>query len=109
VLYVLQPGIQKDPKSNSCHYSETADIKINGGMGLNNIRKRLALMHPENIILTTTRSKFALESYDLNVIDYLLKPVSFERFMKAVGKVLRVRKNSAYITGNLWGKWNPVR
>ena len=37
-------------------------------------------------IFTTAYSEFALESYELDVVDYLRKPITFERFVKAVGK-----------------------
>jgi DNA-binding LytR/AlgR family response regulator len=46
-----------------------------------------ALQHPPAIILTTAHKEFAVESYELNVLDYLLKPISFERFLKAINKL----------------------
>src|SRR5581483_10632562 len=46
------------------------------------------LADPPLVVLTTAYAEYALESYEFNVIDYLLKPISFERFSKAVDKLL---------------------
>jgi len=43
------------------------------------------------VIFTTAYSKYAVESYDLNAIDYLLKPITFERFLAAINKVLNLK------------------
>ncbi len=45
------------------------------------------LSNPPNIVVTTAYSEYALEGFELNVIDYLLKPFSFERFCGAISKI----------------------
>ena len=60
------------------------DIQLPGMTGLNFLRN---LQNPPLVVLTTAYSEYALESYEFNVIDYLLKPISFERFSKTINKI----------------------
>ncbi|MTI30994.1 LytR/AlgR family response regulator transcription factor [Xanthovirga aplysinae] len=46
------------------------------------------LSSPPKVIVTTAYKEFALEGYELNIADYLLKPFSFERCLKAINKAL---------------------
>ena len=61
------------------------DINLPKLSGINFIK---TLMRSPLIIFTTAYPEFAVEGFELNAIDYLLKPFSFERFLKAVNKAL---------------------
>lgn len=60
------------------------DINLPKLKGLDFIQ---TLKHPPHIIITTAYHEYALQGYELNIVDYLLKPIEFSRFLKAVNKL----------------------
>src|ERR1700743_2881252 len=69
------------------------DINLPKLKGLDFIQ---TLKHPPSIIITTAYHEYALQGYELNVVDYLLKPIEFSRFLKAVNKLKSIVSDKAY-------------
>ena len=62
------------------------DINMPKMSGLDFLR---TLTHKPHIIITTAYREFAVESFDLDVLDYLVKPIPFSRFLKTVNKITK--------------------
>jgi DNA-binding LytR/AlgR family response regulator len=73
------------------------DIQMPHILGTSFIR---TMKNPPKVIFTTAFRKYAIEGFDLNAVDYLLKPISFERFLQAVNKVLQINLTAPGHTNN---------
>ena len=62
------------------------DINMPKMSGLDFIR---TLTHKPHIVITTAYREFAVESFDLDVLDYLVKPIPFGRFLKTINKITK--------------------
>lgn len=65
------------------------DINMPGLSGTELIR---SLQNPPLVIFTTAHQEYAVEGFELNAVDYLLKPISFDRFLRAIDKVMNLHK-----------------
>src|SRR5215207_2586180 len=70
------------------------DIQMPQLLGTNFIR---TLKNAPKVIFTTAFRKYAVEGFELDAVDYILKPISFERFLKAVNKVLQINFNTEHV------------
>src|SRR5262245_58528385 len=61
------------------------DINMPKLSGLELLR---TLARPPKVIITTAYDEYGIDGFDLQVVDYLIKPVEFERFLKAANKLL---------------------
>ena len=69
------------------------DIQMPQLSGLDLLR---TLPNPPKAVITSAYREYALDGYELDVLDYLIKPIPFDRFMKAVGKMLTHRPATSF-------------
>ena len=67
------------------------DIQMPHILGTNFLR---TLKSPPKVIFTTAYRKYAVEGFELDAVDFLLKPIGFDRFLKAVNKILQLNLQS---------------
>ncbi|HEY2727664.1 MAG TPA: LytTR family DNA-binding domain-containing protein, partial [Parafilimonas sp.] len=59
--------------------------------GISGVNVATLFQDKASVIFTTAYSKYAIEGFELNAIDFLIKPVSFDRFLKAVSKAMELK------------------
>ncbi|WP_319500920.1 LytTR family DNA-binding domain-containing protein [uncultured Draconibacterium sp.] len=74
------------------------DIQMPQITGVDFIR---SLLHPPKVIFTTAYRDYAIDAFELNVVDYLLKPISFERFTKAINHFMELQSATSASTSEV--------
>ncbi|MDC1106706.1 LytTR family DNA-binding domain-containing protein [Prolixibacteraceae bacterium] len=70
------------------------DIQMPGLTGIQLLRN---LSNPPTVIFSTAYTEYAVESYDLEALDYLIKPIPFDRFIKAINRYFRNSSASIHL------------
>ncbi len=96
---LLLVGVYGDSESASKEISKMnvelifLDVEMPGMTGIEFL-EQIELPESTKVIMTTSNKKYALDAYENDVIDYLLKPISFSRFSKSMSKLLKPKTSS---------------
>jgi DNA-binding LytR/AlgR family response regulator len=84
------------------------DVEMPGMSGIEFL-EQFKLPEQTKVILTTSNKEYAIQAFDNGVTDYLLKPISYPRFLKAVNKVINQSKNTSSSKDFLFIKSNGAQ
>lgn len=78
------------------------DLTMPGMDGIEVAKKLSRISSPPAIIFVTAHESFAVEAFDLDAVDYVLKPVALERLERAIGRALAKRSEDPVLTETEW-------
>src|SRR6185312_1974228 len=76
-------------KTNHCDIL-FLDIELKGINGIDLIRQ---LTNTPHIVIASSKSEYAAEAFDFDVVDYMVKPFTYERFEKSLAKINKIKEN----------------